>query len=213
MASSVRQFWLFSCYGVFRFIKLIFAIFCRIDDFTSRKKLIKWTMPFQSYQMDKRTLPGWSPDLMTMEGLFVLKSNAFSMHTFVQISSPMTSFFKKSRAWKRKWHMEIRFVKLVSIAAKPKLHIPFTYPIKIDQKVIIYRFLGNVSCIHYLWHAISRIFSEHSLDEVRIRRCWPTFISQVRIATSKSLKPIANVNKSRVQYHLHYHHLFQSNKA
>lgn len=137
------------------------------------------------------------------------------MHIFVQISSPVTSFFKKSFSyrWKRKWHVETRFIKLVSVAAKPKLHIPFTYPIKIDQKVIIHRFLGNVSCIHYLWHAISRIFSEHSLDEVRIRRCWPTFISQVRIATSKSLKPIANVNKSRVQYHLHYHHLFQSNKA
>lgn len=133
------------------------------------------------------------------------------MHIFVQISSPVTSFFKKSFScrWKRKWHVETRFIKSVSIAAKPKLHISFTYPIKIGQKVIIHRFPGNFSCIHYLWHAISRIFSEHSLDEVRIRRCWPTFISQVRIATSKSLKLIANVNKSRVQYHLHYH-LFQS---
>ena len=39
MASSVHQFWSFFCYGVFQFIKLI-EIFCRIDGFILRKKLI-----------------------------------------------------------------------------------------------------------------------------------------------------------------------------
>ena len=41
MQREVRQFWPVSCYGVFQFIELIFAIFCRIDDgFASRKELV-----------------------------------------------------------------------------------------------------------------------------------------------------------------------------
>ena len=127
MAWSVRQFWLFSCYGVFRFIKLIFAIFCRIDDFISRKKLMNYTFPILLPQINKRTLLEWTPDLAIVEDLFALKSSAFSMHIFVQISSPVTSFFKKSFScrWKRKWHA-VRKVSFNSETAKPKLYIRFT---------------------------------------------------------------------------------------
>lgn len=82
--------------------------------------------------------------------------------------------------------------------------------------MIMYRCPGNVNGIHYFAHTISRIFSEHGFDKVRIRRCWAAIVVfRIKIASSKSLKPIAadrNSNtithkryKSRLQYHLHYY--------
>lgn len=64
----------------------------------------------------------------------------------------------------------------------------------------MYRCFGNVSGIHYLAHTILRIFSEHRLNKIRIRRYWATtavFIFQLEVASSKFLKSIADGSNSR----------------
>lgn len=52
--------------------------------------------------------------------------------------------------------------------------------------MLMYRCFGNVNGIHYLAHTISRIFSEHRFNKVRIRQF------QLEIASSKFFKLIAD---------------------
>lgn len=63
----------------------------------------------------------------------------------------------------------------------------------------MYSCFGNISGIHYLAHIhISRIFSEHGFGNIRC--CWAAaaaFIFQVKIASSKTHKPIADGSNSR----------------
>ena len=84
IASSVRHFWLFFCYSVFQFIKLI-AIFSKIDGFTLRKKLIVNL----SNPTNKRTFFGWSPEF-AIEDLLSL-NHAFLMNILIQSPSLVSS--------------------------------------------------------------------------------------------------------------------------
>ena len=114
--TSIRQFWLLFCDGGFQFIKLI-AIFCRIDGFILRKELIV------NFLRMKSRFATWKSRVENL-----LSSSTFSMHK-IQISSSMTSLFKKGSLSKSKSHVD-RFIRSVSvtIAIEPKFYsvdIPF----------------------------------------------------------------------------------------
>ena len=78
---------------------------------------------------------------------------------------------------------------------EPKLHIYWHISSWSGDYLLFFWKYG----LHYLLHTILRIFSEYSLDKDFIRCCWAaaaTFIFQIKIANSKSLKPIADDRNS-----------------
>ena len=91
-------------------------------------------------------------------------------------------------------------------------------------QVIIYRFPKNVNGIHYLLHTVSRIFSEHGLDKIRICRWWTvgSFIFQVKIislkpimdgSSSYSIIPINNTNNRSIIFTISFFKAIKYNKC
>ena len=144
-----------------------------------------------SHQMDKRSLFGRSPVKFYLALNQARFRCTFSYESHLQWRVSLRNLFHVAGKGNG-----TRFRKSVSIAVEAKLHIRFTYPVKIGQ-VIIHRFPGNVSCI-----SCTLYFQLGRFSSFKWKLPPPNLSSQSN----------ANKYKSRVQYHLHYH-LFQNDKA
>ena len=198
MVSSICQFWPFFCYGVFQFIKLIANYFSKLMASTLKKELIS-RLHLSKYNWVKSR---FHDNLLSLNQV-KKKKKSISIHILIiqknkiQVLSEWQASLKKdlfhvtgeeNRTWFSE--TETRFIRSVSVnsCGNTSIHI-FHF-----GQVTIYHFPWNISDMHYLLH-IRGFSASMTLIKICICRCWAAaaiFIFQVKIATSKSLRPIAD---------------------